>query len=76
MVRLKRLPTMADRETLIARKIEVRQRIAQLHRTLEREQAKMPPPQRRISRLQTQLDALMAQEYNLRVAIDQAARRG
>jgi chromosome segregation ATPase len=63
---------MADRETLIVRKQAVRRRIEQLRRTLEREQAKVPPPQRQISRLETELEKLMAEEYNLRVAIDQA----
>lgn len=63
---------MADREMLIARKHEVRRRIEQLRRMLEREEAKNVPATRRINQLQTQLEQLMAEEYNLRVAIDQA----
>ena len=63
---------MADREMLIARKHEIRRRIEQLRRTLEREEAKNVLATRRINRLQTQLEQLMAEEYNLRVAIDQA----
>lgn len=63
---------MADRETLIARKQEVRRRIEQARRTLERERAKPVPPKRQINRLERQLEGLMAEEYNLRVAIDQA----
>lgn len=63
---------MANRELLIARKQEVRRRIEQLRRTLERERAKPTSPHRQISRLETQLEQLMAEEYNLRMAIDQA----
>lgn len=63
---------MADREALIARKNEVRRRIEQVRRTLERERAKPAPPKRQVNRLETQLEQLMAEEYNLRVAIDQA----
>ena len=63
---------MADREMLIARKHEVRRRIEQLRRTLEHEEAKNVPATRRINQLQMQLEQLMAEEYNLRVAIDQA----
>ena len=69
---------MADRELLIARKQEVRRRIEQLRRTLEREQAKVTPihrqNHRQINRLETQLEQLMAEEYNLRMAIDQASK--
>ena len=62
---------MADRELLIARKQEVRRRIEHLRRTLEGEQSKVRPSKRQINRLETQLEGLMAEEYNLRVAIDQ-----
>ncbi len=62
---------MADRDALIARKQELRRRIERLRRTLEREATKVPLPKRQVSRLETQLDQLMAEEYNLRVAIDQ-----
>lgn len=63
---------MADRYALIARKEEVRRKLEQLRRTLERERAKVPPPRRQIARLESHLEQLMAEEYNLRVAIDQA----
>ena len=64
---------MADRFTLIARKETVRQRISQLQRELAQVQAQQPPAPRQIARLQQQLEQLMAEEYNLRIAIDQAA---
>lgn len=64
---------MADRFTLIAHKETVRQRIGQLQRELAQAQAKQPPAPRQIARLQQQLEQLMAEEYNLRIAIDQAA---
>jgi len=63
---------MADRDALIARKQEVRRRIEQLRRTLELERVKAPTGNRQISRLETQLEALMAEEYTLRVRIDQS----
>lgn len=62
---------MADRDLLIARKHEVRRRIEQMRRTLEAERGKARPAQRQINRLESQLEGLMAEEYNLRVAIDQ-----
>lgn len=64
---------MADRFTLIARKEAVRQRIGQLQRELVQVQAKQPPAPRQIDRIERQIEQLMAEEYNLRVAIDQAA---
>lgn len=64
---------MADRFTLIARKEAVRQRLGQLQRELTRFQAQQPPATRQIDRLQGQIEQLMAEEYNLRVMIDQAA---
>jgi len=63
---------MADRYRLIARKEEVRRKLEQMRRTLERERSKDPPARRQINRLEAQLEQLMAEEYNLRVAIDQA----
>ena len=64
---------MADRFTLIVRKETVRRRISQLQRELAQAQAKQPPAARQIAHLQQQVEQLMAEEYNLRIAIDQAA---
>lgn len=64
---------MADRFTLIARKELVRQRLGQLQRELVRVQAQQPLALRQIERLQGKIEQLMAEEYTLRVAIDQAA---
>ncbi|MEZ4619962.1 MAG: hypothetical protein R2867_31285 [Caldilineaceae bacterium] len=63
---------MADRDFLIARKQAVRREIEQVRRTLEREQSRPTPIKRRIAPLESQLEKLMAEEYTLRVAIDQA----
>ncbi len=63
---------MAGRFTLIARKELVRQRLGQLQRELTRLQTQQPSALRRIERLQGAIEQLMAEEYNLRVAIDQA----
>ncbi|MFN8495186.1 MAG: hypothetical protein U0350_46725 [Caldilineaceae bacterium] len=63
---------MRDRFTLIARKQEVRRQIEQVRRQLEREQAQASVKQRRIGQLETQLEKLMAEEYNLRLQIDQS----
>jgi alkylation response protein AidB-like acyl-CoA dehydrogenase len=64
---------MADRFDLIARKHAVRQQIEQTRRQLEGERAKGTQVQQRtLAQLETQLDQLMAAEYNLRVAIDQS----
>lgn len=63
---------MDDRYALIARKEEVRRKLEQIRRTLERERAKPVPSERQIGRLETTIEQLMAQEYNLRIAIDQA----
>jgi chromosome segregation ATPase len=65
---------MADRFALIARKQEVRRRLETLQRQLEHERTKSPPAPRRIQQLEQQVDQLMAEEYQLRVAIDQAGR--
>ena len=65
---------MADREALIARKQMVRRQIETTRRRLE--QARQPadgkPNKRRIRQLENQLDRLMAEEYNLRLAIDRS----
>jgi hypothetical protein len=64
---------MTDRFALITRKQEVRRQIEQIRRQLEREQAQsLPLNQRRLNQLATQLEQLMAEEYNLRIKIDQS----
>ena len=67
---------MAEREVLIARKQDVRRRLAQARRQLEDAQATSDQDDRRarrlIAKLESQVDALMAQEYALRVAIDRS----
>lgn len=65
---------MTDRYTLIARKQEVRRRLETLQRQLDYERAKPKPNQRRINQLEHQAEQLMAEELNLRIAIDQASR--
>ncbi|MCE7981093.1 MAG: hypothetical protein DYG89_07875 [Caldilinea sp. CFX5] len=65
---------MADRFTLIAHKQEVRRRLEALQRQLDHERAKPQPNQRRIHQLERQAEQLMAEESNLRIAIDQASR--
>ncbi len=63
---------MADQAALIARKQAVRRRIEQLRRRVEREERKQPPAQRQIRKLEDELERSMAEEYNLRMAIDRA----
>lgn len=63
---------MTDRYGLIARKQEIRRQIEQIRRSLECEQAQPTPQQRRIRQWETQLEQLMAEEYNLRLRIDQS----
>lgn len=63
---------MADRFALIARKQEVRRRLETLQRQLTAERAKLQPNQRHLNQLERQAEQLMAEEANLRVAIDQA----
>lgn len=65
---------MTDRFTLIARKQEVRRRLEALQRQLDHERAKPHPNQRRLNQLERQAEQLMAEESNLRIAIDQAGR--
>lgn len=65
---------MVDREALIARKQMVRRQIEETRRRLE--QARRPadgsPNKRRVRQLEEKLDRLMAEEYNLRLAIDRS----
>jgi hypothetical protein len=65
-----------DRESLIARKQEVRRQLERAQEALvELENAAGPKQdRRRIVQLQKQIDRLMAEEFNLRLAIDQANR--
>jgi len=63
---------VTDRFALIARKQEVRRRLETLQRQLEHERVKAKPVQRRIQQLERQAEQLMAEEANLRIAIDQA----
>ncbi len=64
---------MADRFTLIARKQEVRRQLETLQRQLDHERAKPQPNRRRLNQLERQAEQLMAEESNLRIAIDQAS---
>ncbi len=64
---------MSDRFALIARKQEVQRQIEQLRRQLERVQTQgASVNKRQLNQLETRLEQLMATEYNLRLAIDQA----
>jgi hypothetical protein len=65
-----------DRESLIARKQEVRRELARAQAALAQLESAAGPKQdrRRIAKLQNQIDRLMAEEFNLRLAIDQANR--
>ena len=64
---------MTDRFDLIARKQEVRARIERTRRELAREQSKGEKAnQRRLGRLESDLERMMAEEYRLRLAIDQS----
>jgi len=64
---------MSDRFALIARKQEVQRQIEQARRRLEREQLLLRTVNPRlIGQLETQLEQLMAEEYNLRLKIDQS----
>lgn len=65
---------MTDRNTLIVRKQEVRRRLEALQRQLDHERTKPRPNQRRINQLERQAEQLMAEESNLRIAIDQTSR--
>lgn len=65
-----------DRESLIARKHEVRRELERAQAALAQLENAAGPKQdrRRIAQLQNQIDRLMAEEFNLRLAIDQANR--
>ena len=65
---------MADRFELIARKQAVRNKIERTRRALERERhpAQGDPNPKRIDQLENELERLMAQEFNLRLAIDRS----
>lgn len=65
---------MTDRFALIARKQEIRRRLETLQRQLDAERTKVAPAQRYIQQLERQVEQLMAEEYNLRVAIDQTGK--
>ncbi len=69
---------MADRDALIARKQETQRKIVRTRRELERERRPdiEKPDRKRIERLETELERLMAQEYNLRLAIDRSGPAG
>ena len=65
---------MSNREALIARKQSVRRQIERLVRQVEAAQQAQPPvPPRRLQRLEQELERLMAEETNLRQAIDRSA---
>ncbi len=59
-----------DRAALIAQKQRVRTQIEQVQRQLE--QARTQNNRRKIAQLEAQLEHWQAQEYQLRVAIDQS----
>ena len=63
-----------DRFALIARKQEVRRQIERVNRQLEAENNAADPKRnrRRIAQLEQQLQALMAEEYALRLEIDRS----
>ena len=64
---------MGERFQLMARKQDVRSRIERLRRQLEHERSLGERANlRRLRTLENQLERLMAEEYNLRVAIDQS----
>jgi chromosome segregation ATPase len=67
----------ADRSALIARKLEVRRQLeraeaalAQLQGVQQENAADPKRNRRRVAQLQQQIEQLMAEEYNLRLAID------
>lgn len=65
-----------DRAALIARKEEVRRQIGRAQAALSQLENAADPQRnrRRIAQLQQQIDHLMAEEYNLRLAIDRSSR--
>ena len=64
-----------DRAALIARKHEIIAQIQRARRELEHERAKENRGKgRRCRQLENRLDAFMAEEYRLRLAIDRSPR--
>lgn len=65
---------MGNRDALIARKHAVRRQIEGTRRRLThaRQPADGKPNKRQIRQLEAKLDQLMAEEYNLRLAIDRS----
>lgn len=63
---------MSDRFALIERKQAVQRQIEQARRRLERERLLPRVNPSLIGQLETQLEQLMAEEYNLRLKIDQS----
>jgi cell division protein FtsB len=63
---------MSEREMLIARKQQVRRELERAQRELETLRERPNPPDREIAQLENQVEQLMAEEFNLRVAIDQS----
>lgn len=65
-----------DREALIARKQTVLAEAQRIQRTLEslrsRQATGQPVDRREIERLESRAEQLMAEEFNLRMAIDRA----
>lgn len=61
-----------DRSGLIAQKQDVRRRLERAQREVERMRSLVPVPKRAIERLEGQIEQWMAEEYQLRVAIDQS----
>ncbi len=66
---------MDDRMTLIARKETVRRQLEALRRELARAEARPMQSPRRIDQLQRDIERLMAEEFNLRLAIDRSSSR-
>ena len=66
-----------DRESLIARKQEVRRQLERAQASLAQLENAAGPKQdrRRLAQLQNQIERLMAEEYTLRLAIDHANHR-
>ena len=62
----------ADRASLIARKAEVRRELERARRALDAARQQNPPAPRRIAALEAQVERLMAEEFNLRLAIDRS----
>jgi hypothetical protein len=61
-----------DRARLIARKEEVRRELERARRALEAARQRNPPAPRRTAALEAQVERLMAEEFNLRLAIDRS----